>query len=110
GGKGAGQNALYQFEEGERQVDASLLEKASVYHIADELMAYHDIVGASYVISTACSASNNAVILGTQLLQDGDCDLAICGGCDELSDISLAGFTSLGAINTEMACQPYSSG
>ncbi|HHU5325462.1 TPA: beta-ketoacyl synthase N-terminal-like domain-containing protein [Streptococcus agalactiae] len=110
GGKSAGQNALYQFEEGERQVDASLLEKASVYHIADELMAYHDIVGASYVISTACSASNNAVILGTQLLQDGDCDLAICGGCDELSDISLAGFTSLGAINTEMACQPYSSG
>ena len=63
GGKSAGQNALYQFEEGERQVDASLLEKASVYHIADELMAYHDIVGASYVISTACSASNNAVIL-----------------------------------------------
>ena len=73
-------------------------------------MAYHGIVGASYVISTACSASNNAVILGTQLLQDGECDLAICGGCDELSDISLAGFTSLGAINVEMPCQPYSSG
>lgn len=110
GGKVAGQEALYCFESGDLQVEAELLEKTSVHHIADELMAYHGIVGASYVISTACSASNNAVILGTQLLQDGECDLAICGGCDELSDISLAGFTSLGAINVEMPCQPYSSG
>lgn len=110
GGKVAGQEALYRFESGDLQVEAELLEKTSVHHIADELMAYHGIVGASYVISTACSASNNAVILGTQLLQDGECDLAICGGCDELSDISLAGFTSLGAINVEMPCQPYSSG
>lgn len=110
GGKVAGQEALYRFESGDHRVEAELLEKTSVYHIADELMAYHGIVGASYVISTACSASNNAVILGTQLLQDGECDLAICGGCDELSDISLAGFTSLGAINVEMPCQPYSSG
>ena len=110
GGKVAGQEALYRFESGDYQVEAELLEKTSVHHIADELMAYHNIIGASYVISTACSASNNAVILGTQLLQDEECDLAICGGCDELSDISLAGFTSLGAINTDMACQPYSSG
>ena len=110
GGKVAGQEALYRFESGDLQVEAELLEKTSVHHIADELMAYHGIVGASYVISTACSASNNAVILGTHLLQDGECDLAICGGCDELSDISLAGFTSLGAINVEMPCQPYSSG
>ena len=110
GGKVAGQEALYRFESGDLQVEAELLEKTSVHHIADELMAYHGIVCASYVISTACSASNNAVILGTQLLQDGECDLAICGGCDELSDISLAGFTSLGAINVEMPCQPYSSG
>ncbi|WP_304949065.1 beta-ketoacyl-[acyl-carrier-protein] synthase family protein [Streptococcus sinensis] len=110
GGKVAGQEALYRFESGDHQVEAELLEKTSVHHIADELMDYHGIVGASYVISTACSASNNAVILGTQLLQDGECDLAICGGCDELSDISLAGFTSLGAINVDMPCQPYSSG
>ena len=110
GGKVADQKALYRFEAGDYQVESELLEKTTVHHIADELMAYHNIVGSSYVISTACSASNNAVILGTQLLQDGDCDLAICGGCDELSDISLAGFTSLGAINTDMSCQPYSSG
>lgn len=110
GGKVAGQEALYRFESGDHQVEAELLEKTSVHHIADELMAYHNIIGASYVISTACSASNNAVILGMQLLQDEECDLAICGGCDELSDISLAGFTSLGAINTDIACQPYSSG
>lgn len=110
GGKVAGQKALYRFDDGDYQVEEDLLEKTSVHHIADELMAYHKITGSSYVISTACSASNNAVILGTQLLQDGKCDLAICGGCDELSDISLAGFTSLGAINTDMPCQPYSAG
>lgn len=111
GGKVAGQEALYNFNNGTiDDISVEKLEKRSIHHIADELIAYYDINASYYVISTACSASNNAVILGTQLLQDNQCDIAICGGCDELCDISLAGFTSLGAINKDMGCQPYSLG
>lgn len=110
GGKVLGQKALYDFEDGKRDIPSDMFEKRSLHHIVDELIAYHEIEASYYVISTACSASNNAVILGTQLLQDGKCDIAICGGCDELSDISLAGFTSLGAINEDSPCHPYSTG
>ena len=110
GGKAAGQEALYRFNSGDYKVDPKLLKESLVYYIADELMSYYGVSGGSYVISTACSASNNAVILGSQLLQDGEYDIAICGGCDEVADISLAGFTSLGAINADSPCKPYSSG
>ncbi|WP_240424549.1 beta-ketoacyl-[acyl-carrier-protein] synthase family protein [Lactococcus allomyrinae] len=110
GGKTSGQEALYAFEDGNYDLEEEMFEKRSLHHIADELIAYHGLVASYYVISTACSASNNAVILGTQLLQDDKCDVAICGGCDELSDISLAGFSSLGAINIESSCNPYSLG
>ncbi|WP_271327902.1 beta-ketoacyl-[acyl-carrier-protein] synthase family protein [Lactococcus muris] len=110
GGKVLGQELLYSFEDNRLDMSNDLFKKRSLHYIADELIAYHGIKASYYVISTACSASNNAVILGTQLLQDGKCDIAICGGCDELSDISLAGFTSLGAINKESPCQPYSTG
>jgi len=110
GGKIAGQKALDMFEKKTHHIPTDYFEKRSLSHIADELIAYYNLKASYYVISTACSASNNAVILGMQLLQDEKCDVAICGGCDELSDISLAGFTSLGAINTKTPSQPYTTG
>lgn len=111
GGKIPGQVAFYQFKKGNYTIPEHIFEERQLHNLADQLIKHYGFNDASYyVISTACSASNNAVILGTQLLQDNKCDIAICGGCDELSDISLAGFSSLGAINKESACQPYSTG
>ena len=48
GGKVAGQEALYRFLDGDHEVESDLLSKTSVHHIADELMAYHDIVGETW--------------------------------------------------------------
>lgn len=57
-------------------------------------------------ISTACSSSANAIILGSRMIQQGVVKRAICGGCDALSRFTLNGFHSLKNVDKE-ACRPF---
>ncbi|HEY1030890.1 MAG TPA: beta-ketoacyl-[acyl-carrier-protein] synthase family protein [Flavipsychrobacter sp.] len=54
-------------------------------------------------ISTACSSSGNAIILGARLIQHGIIKRAICGGCDALSRFTLNGFHSLKNVDKQPA-------
>lgn len=88
--------------------DKDLFEKRTLYYFADELVKrYHVKDGNYYVISTACSASSNAVGLAAECLHSGMFNVALVAGVDELADISLAGFLSLGAINEARAAQVF---
>jgi 3-oxoacyl-[acyl-carrier-protein] synthase-1 len=57
-------------------------------------------------ISTACSSSANALILGARLIQHGIVKRAICGGCDALSRFTLNGFNSLKNVDKD-PCRPF---
>jgi len=57
-------------------------------------------------ISTACSSSANAIILGARLIQQGVVKRAICGGCDALSRFTLNGFNSLKNVDKQ-PCRPF---
>ncbi len=57
-------------------------------------------------ISTACSSSANALILGARMIRQGLVSRAICGGCDALSRFTVNGFRSL--KNTDdQPCRPF---
>lgn len=108
GGKTESQSSYYKFLYGNHTFKKEKSEKKLLQNVADEILKYFDIQATVFVISTACSASNNAVILGSQMIQSGY-DLAIVGGTDCLADVSLAGFNSLGALNQNSQAQPYSN-
>ena len=57
-------------------------------------------------ISTACSSSANAILLGSRMIQQGLVKRAICGGCDSLSRFTVNGFASLKNVSKE-ACKPF---
>lgn len=57
-------------------------------------------------ISTACSSSGNALILGARMIRHGLAERAICGGCDALSRFTVNGFLSLKNVSRE-ACRPF---
>lgn len=57
-------------------------------------------------ISTACSSSANAIILGARMIQHGIVNKAICGGCDALSRFTLNGFNSLKNVDSS-SCRPF---
>ncbi len=57
-------------------------------------------------ISTACSSSANAIMLGAKLIKQGKLDRVIAGGTDALSRFTLNGFNSL-MILDKQPCQPF---
>jgi len=57
-------------------------------------------------ISTACSASANAIIFGTQLIKHGILDRVLVGGTDALTKFTLNGFNAL-LILTKTECKPF---
>lgn len=57
-------------------------------------------------ISTACSSSANAIILGTRLVSQGHLDIAICGGTDALTRFTINGFNALKNIDKAL-CKPF---
>ena len=57
-------------------------------------------------ISTACSSSANAILLGSRMIQQGLVNRAICGGCDSLSRFTVNGFASLKNVSKE-DCKPF---
>lgn len=72
----------------------------------------HDIAryighkGFMTTISTACSSSANAIILGSNLIKAGLLDRAICGGADALSKFTINGFNSLMLLE-KAHCRPF---
>ena len=57
-------------------------------------------------LSTACSSSANAMIMGARLLRLGMADAAICGGVDSMSRFTLNGFLSLKNLDRD-PCKPF---
>lgn len=62
--------------------------------------------GPAYTISTACSSSAKAFISAARLLQANVCDIALVGGSDTLSQLTVHGFSSLEAIDGNRS-QPF---
>ncbi len=70
------------------------------------IASYFNIKPFTATISTACSSSANAIMLGSRLIQQGVVKRAICGGCDALSRFTLNGFNSLKNVDKD-ACRPF---
>jgi 3-oxoacyl-(acyl-carrier-protein) synthase len=72
----------------------------------ERIADYFSIKGFVNTISTACSSSANALMLGANLIQHGNIDVAICGGAEVLSKFTVNGFNSLMILDQEH-CRPF---
>ena len=72
------------------------------HRIADYFGVNHFVT----TISTACSSSSNAIMLGARMVQQGLLDIAICGGTDALTRFTINGFNALKNIDRE-TCKPF---
>ena len=67
---------------------------------------YLNIGGYTTTISTACSSSANAIMLGARLISSGKLKRVLVGGTDCLSKFTLNGFNSLKILSSE-PCKPF---
>jgi 3-oxoacyl-[acyl-carrier-protein] synthase-1 len=66
-------------------------------------LGIHDFVT---TISTACSSSANAIMLGSRMIRAGKLDRVVAGGTDALTIYTLNGFNALKILD-ESWCRPF---
>ncbi|GAA4371142.1 beta-ketoacyl-[acyl-carrier-protein] synthase family protein [Hymenobacter saemangeumensis] len=59
-------------------------------------------------ISTACSSSANAIMLGARMIKSGLLDVVVAGGSDPLTRFTLNGFNTLMIVDPEQ-CRPLNA-
>ncbi len=64
------------------------------------------IKGITQTVNTACSASANAIMMGTRLIRSKRADRAIVGGVDSLAKFAVNGFNALQILSPER-CKPF---
>ncbi len=81
--------------------------KAHPLGSSTEFISKHlNFKGYRTTLSTACSSSANAFILGSRLIRSGLLDQVVVGGADALSAFTLNGFNSLMILDREH-CRPF---
>jgi len=78
-----------------------------LYTAADVLATAHGLKGPKVVVSNACAAGGNSVGWAFDAIRHGRADVMLAGGVDVLDILSLSGFDSLKALDTE-PCSPLS--
>lgn len=72
----------------------------------ETIAKYFGINGYVTTISTACSSSANAIMLGARLIKNNILDRVIVGGADSLTRFTINGFNTL-AILDYRHCRPF---
>lgn len=73
---------------------------------SQKIADYFGITGYVSTISTACSSSANAIMLGARLIKAGKLKRVIVGGTDCLTRFTLNGFNALKILSKEV-CKPF---
>ncbi len=104
GGMTATENFYYAFEN--RPETRDWIDKLDCGDSSRDVADYFGHRGFMTTISTACSSSANAIILGANMIKAGLLDRAVCGGSDALSKFTINGFNSLMLLEQEH-CRPF---
>ncbi|NME66514.1 beta-ketoacyl-[acyl-carrier-protein] synthase family protein [Flammeovirga aprica] len=82
-------------------IDTSIVKKHPCGNSTRFLAQYFEVNGFVSTISTACSSSANAIMLGARMIKHGKLDRVIVGGADALTKFTLNGFDSLRILDSE---------
>lgn len=75
---------------------------------AHQLARHLGLRGRVTTLSTACSSSANALMLGAWLIRSGRAEVVLAGGTDALCRFTTEGFRALSAMDTA-PCRPFSA-
>ncbi len=107
---GAGYRALHHpYRRGRaagREPWHSLLLDSFICSVADQLALHYELQGASFIVSTACSAGIHALGIGAEAIRRGESEVMLVGGVDPLSEMPQAGFGVLRSL-ASAAIRPF---
>ena len=86
--------------------DIDFIEEMDCGSIGRSLIKELHINDDFYTISTACSSSSNAIMLGSRFIQAGKKSMVLVGGSDSLSKFVINGFLCLKNVDQQL-CKPF---
>ncbi len=90
--------------DGDPSYVAQVLLNGSIAHQISKKLG---LTGPSLTLSNACASGTDAIGLAAAMIEKGECDIALAGGCDEIVRMVYLGFISL--MNTsDNPCLPFS--
>lgn len=92
----------------EKNGDPSYISEVLLHgSIAHQISKEFNLSGPAMTLSNACASGTDAIGLASKMIEKGECDIALAGGCDEIVRMVYLGFISL--MNTsEEPCKPFS--
>jgi len=87
-------------------IDETKITRYRSSNPAENLAAHLKSNGPVLTVANACSSGTDAIGIARTWLSRDMCDIAICGGADELSHVAYCGFGSLSVSSAE-ACRPF---
>jgi len=77
-------------------------------NLASAVHSFLGTTGPSVTVTNACTSGADAIGIALDWIRAGSCDIAIAGGADEINEVPLSGFRSLGILS-ESLCRPFDS-
>jgi 3-oxoacyl-[acyl-carrier-protein] synthase-1 len=96
-------NTFRQHADKESVLELRYHDSGAITELVADQLGIKDFVT---TISTACSSSANAIMLGCRLIRNNMLDVVVAGGTDALSRFTLNGFNAL-MILDENPCTPF---
>jgi 3-oxoacyl-(acyl-carrier-protein) synthase len=75
-------------------------------NLASAVHAFLGTKGPAVTVANACTSGADAIGIAMAWIRVGLCDIAIAGGADEINEVPLSGFRSLGILS-ESLCSPF---
>jgi 3-oxoacyl-[acyl-carrier-protein] synthase-1 len=105
GGMDITENSLQEYFLNEEYGNIQQIRNHDCGKITDYVAQKLGIQGLVTTISTACSSSANAIMLGARMIKNHQLDIVIAGGVDALTRFTLNGFNALQILDNSQ-CRP----
>ena len=94
-------------ERGPKRVSPFFIPSALINLASGQVSIRFGFKGPNHAVVTACSTGAHAIGDAARLIQWGDADIMVAGGCEApISEIGIAGFNACKALSTKRAHEP----
>ncbi len=106
GGQYFMEKSVYSLIENKKCPNFNYRDNVSMSVVSDTIMQELKIDSRIMTVSTACTSSANAIIIGASQIEQGISECVLAGGGDSLCDVTTAGFHIL-QLTSDLLCSPF---
>mgnify|MGYP002627180848 CR=1 FL=1 len=95
------ENCIELANSGPRHISPFFIPKCIINMAAGHISIKYGLRGPNVAMVTACATGAHSIGEGVRLIQHGDADIMVCGGCEgAVGKIGVAGFSAMKALST----------